>query len=505
METDMKAVLISSRSYRSRSRNWFETLWFRATFAMMVGLTLVTAIASESSLEYLAGQLFLLLSVYFSLYILSDKPLINPIQVVVMVFYWWFGIGPVVTSAFYLLVGAPDKVALAQEAGRESLWIVSLGLPLYAIAARKTLHLLNVKKAFARFLMPREYLFRPSTLLIYALAGLSAKLVILVLTILGIRGITFINFLGGTQTNIWWVGVLNSIGDVFTFATVGIIFSLVAPSRMSPLWLKGIGILIILLTLVSAFTSGWKSAFVIIFFYIICARVSLTQRFPWRLGLAVLLGFLFVVEPFVNFVRIQAQIAGAESPADRKEIFRQALTEGTLTAKRDWKEIQVASLFRGIYPLAGELVRSNTLLNGYWRGKTIAWGLQILVPRALFPEKPVANIGNFFARTVGVDIGISTPENYDYNVGVSIPFEFVGNFGLLAGVLSFPLIGLFWALLCGWLLSASRISSHPFSPLLCFVAITMESAFGSFLAVLRGYIIPLIVMSFIWILRKGKL
>lgn len=472
---------------------------------MMVSLTLVTSIVPRASLEYLAGQLVLILSVYLSLFILSDKPLINPIQTVVGLFYLWFGIGPVVTSAFYLLIGDPDKASLVQEAGRESLWIVSLGLPLYAIAARKTLHLLNAKKVFARFLMPRGYLFRPSTLLIYGMVGLSAKMAILGLTALGIHGITAVNFLGGTRTDIWWIGVLNSIGDVFSFATVGIMFSVAAPRRMSPWWLKGIAILIILQALAGALTSGWKSAFIIIFFYIICARVSITQRVPWHLVLASLLAILFVIEPFVSSTRIQAQIAGAESPADRKEIFRQALAEGTLTEKRDWKEIQVALLFRGIYPLAGELVRSNSFLNGYWGGKTIAWGLQILVPRALMPDKPPSDIGNFFARTVGVDTGISTPENYDLSIALSIPFEFVGNFGFLPGVLTFPLIGLFWALICGWLLSSSRISNHPFSPLLCSVAFTMESAFGTFLAGLRGYAIPLVVMAFIWILRKRQL
>lgn len=36
------------------------------------------------------------------------------------------------------------------------------------------------------------------------------------------------------------------------------------------------------------------------------------------------------------------------------------------------------------------------------------------------------------------------------SIAISIPFEFVGNYGWFAGFLSFGLIGVFWSLLSGW-------------------------------------------------------
>jgi hypothetical protein len=497
--------VLRSRSRDSRNSSWFRSTWFRVGFGTAGGIQISIALATHASLKYLAWQILLLLSVYISLYLLSDRRLINPIQAVVALFYWWFGLGPGVSSAFYLLIGVGDKALMTQELGQDSLWIVSIGLPLYAIIAKETLQYFSKKHIYARFLMPKGFLFQPTTLLIYWLIGLLAKLTVVGLSGLGFRGISTINYLGGMRTDIWWIGLINALGDVSIFATVGIMFSLASPGRLSPWWIKGIGLIIIVQTLAGALTSGWKSTFVIIFFYIICARISVTQRLPWRIGLAVLIGYLFIVEPFVSFARNQAEISSAESSEERQQIFRNAIAEGTLFGQRNWKDLQIESLFRGIYPLAGELVRSNSLFDGYWKGETIKRGLQIIVPRVLMPNKPDSDIGNFFARTVGSDIGIASPDNYFLNIAVSIPFEFVGNYGWLSGILSFPIIGFLWALVCGYLLSVPRISNHPFTPYMIFMAVTMESPIGFFLASLRNLMIPLFVMGIVWIALKKEL
>ena len=488
-----------------RNRAWFQSPWLRVGFGTVGAFQITVGIIADGSLMYLGGQILLLFSVFVSLSLLSDRPLINPIQAVVVLFYWWFGMGPGVMSCYYLLIGASEEASLTQTLGQESLWIVAVGLPLYAIAAKRTLQYLAGKKIYARFIMPEEFLFRPATLLVYWLIGLLAELTIIGLGALGIHGISTINYLGGVRTDIWWIGLISAVGDVSIFATVGIMFALALPGRLTPWWIKVIGIIIILETLTGAVTSGWKSALVILFFYIICARISVTQRLPWRLGLAVLLSYLFIIEPFVSFARNQAQIAGAESAADRKEIFRKSIAEGALFSQRDWREIQISSLFRGIYPLAGELVRSNSFFSGYWHGESIKTGLQVLVPRALMPNKPDSDVGNFFARTVGSDVGITSSGDYFNSIAISLPFEVVGNYGWLGGILSFPIIGLLWALLCGYLLSVPRISNHPFTPYMIFVAVTMELPIGSFLVSLRNLVVPLFVMSIVWVAFKKKL
>jgi hypothetical protein len=420
-------------------------------------------------------------------------------------FYWWFGVGPVVTGAFYLLAGSPTDAVYAQENGMESLWIVAIGLPLYAFVARRTLAWLETRNVYARFLMPQGHLYKTRTLLTYLVVGTLAGLAVQLTSVLGIQGISIVNYLGGTRVDALWVGLLNAITGVSVFATVGIMVSLSASRRITPWWLKVIGVLIILHALIGALTSGWKSSFLMIFLYIICARLSMRQRPPWYLIVALVLGFLFVVEPFVFSVRNLARQLDAQSPSDRIEIFRNALSEGALVPQVDWQSIRVDSLFRGIYPLAGELGRRNSLFEGYWSGETIKWGFQVLVPRALSPDKPDQNIGNFFSRTVASDIGVSSPDDYLNNVAVSIPFEFLGNYGWLAGVFSFPLIGFFWALLCGWLLSAHRISDHPLSPFMTAMAMGMEQSLGAYLAGLRDLAIPLVVMVFIWVLLRKQL
>ncbi len=466
---------------------------------------LFTAVASEVDPAFVVAEVVFYLSAFWSLRILSDRPLLNPVQTVALLFFWWFGVAPTVIGAFNLLAGNLAQALRAQQDGLEALWIVAIGLPLYSIAAKRTLDWLQSRRLYARFLMPAGKVYRPKTLLLYWIAGMLAQSLVRILPAFGVQGIQAINFLGGTRTDIWWVGVINAFGRMAEFATVGIVYTLATSFRKSPWWLIVLGSVITVQSMITAVTSGSKTAFVYLFFYFVCARIAVTQRLPWRMLLVVILGFLIIVEPFVTSTRVQAQQAGAQTPEARIQVFSQAIQEGALLAGRDWRDIQVAQLFRGIYPLAGEITRQNSWFNGYWQGETIARGLQVIVPRALLPGKPDADIGNFFARTVGVDIGISTPDNYDYNISLSIPFEVVGNYGSVAGVGSFALIGLFWALLCGWLLSPERLSSHPLSPYFVSVALIVESPLGNVLAIVRDLFFPIIGLYFAWLLLRKRL
>ncbi len=471
----------------------------------MVLVTVLTALATEATWEYLLGQLSLALSVYVSLYILSDRPLISPIQAVVFVFYWWFGVAPVVSAVHAYLAGAPIRAIYYQETGKEALWIVAFGLPLYAIAARRTLDWLEERTRHARFLMPDGYFYKPRTLLVYWCVGWLASVAVRGLELLGIQGITEVNYLGGTRTDIWVVGVLLQMGRISDFATVSVMGYLSAPARSVPWWLKAIGVALIVQAMAGALTSGMKFAFVSLFLVIICARLSTTQRLPWRFVLLVLFLYLAIVEPFVMSARQLATVVHASTSSEREAIFLDYFLEEGIKIRSDWRDWKVNSLFRGIYPLAGEVVRTTSLLEGVWDGSTILWGLEVIVPRILSPEKPESSIGNFFSRTVGVSAGITSPQDYINSVAISIPFELVGNFGWWAGVLFFPLFGLLWTFICGWLLSASRISDHPLSPMFVIMTMGVEQPLGSFLASVRNLVMPLAVAMFLWILLRKRL
>ena len=87
-------------------------------------------------------------------------------------------------------------------------------------------------------------------------------------------------------------------------------------------------------------------------------------------------------------------------------------------------------------------------------------------------------------------MGVSSPTDYMNSVAVSIPFEFVGNYGWLIGALSFAALGALWSLLCGLLLSVPRLADHPLSPYFVVLALSFELPFGSFLASLRDLAFP---------------
>lgn len=494
-----------SAPLQKRRKNWFVTTWFQGAILATTLLTVVVAILSQVPPEYVLAQVALALGVYYALYLLASRPLLNPIQAVVFVFYWWFGMAPIIMGAFYLLTGSPADAITAQMSGMESLWIVALGLPLYALTARATITWLATKNIKASFLMPEDFVYKPRTLVIYWLTGTLAALMIQVASALNIQGITIVNYLGGTRTDIWWIGIIQAITTLSTIATAAVMFTLTAPKRFSPWWLKVLGIALILQTLAVALTSGAKGAFVYIFVYILCARFSIKHHPPWRFALLLIALFLLIVEPFVFYTRLQAEVAGARDENDRVAVFLQAISKGNLTVHTDWQSINISSLFRGIYPLAGELTRKNSIVEGYWGGATIVQGLQASLPRALSPDKPDMNVGNFMARTVGADIGVVPPNNYITSVAVSIPFEFMGNYGWLAGVGSFAFIGFFWALFCGWLLSPGRLANHPLAPWLVTLAFRMESPLGSFLTTFRDLAIVFGVAFLIWLLLKKRL
>ncbi len=273
------------------------------------------------------------------------------------------------------------------------------------------------------------------------------------------------------------------------------------------LWPKILIVATIGYTVLQALYSGWKGPLALLVTYYVFAYTRRMQRPPWMLMLIGGLFFVLVITPYVVYGRWMAATTSASSSYDTSKVFSSVLKgdpwDFLPTSTRD---VDVSVFFRGIFPLAGELTRRNSFFEGQWDGKTITWGFEILVPRAFMPEKRDMNIGNFFARTVGADIGVSLRFDTLNSIAVSIPFECVGNYGWFGGILSFGIIGFFWVLLNCWLLTPEHLSDHPLMPFMAAFTLSMESPMGHFLAQVRGLIIPLLILFFInKVILRGKI
>jgi len=444
-------------------------------------------------------------SIFASLLLLSDHPLLNPVQAAIPAFYWWFGIGPAVIATHKALMGYPGDALYVQEASQEALWIVAIGLPLYAVGARMTLSWFATRNVYARFLMPHQRGYRVSTVVTLFVIGLLCSLSIWLLNQIGIIGVEDINYLGGTITNIWWIGLISAVGMVTVFARSAVLSEMVQSGRESSRVLKWMAVVVIVQSLLAAMTSGWKSTFILTGMYVLCAYVSKHQRIPWISIATGLLLYLLIIEPFVSAGRSLAQSLGISTTQERSRVYAELISEGRMFEQLSMREINIESPFRGMHLFASEVVRRNTPATGEWAGDTIVWGLATLIPRRLSPNKPDMNVGNFFSRTIGVDLNLSSSRDYFTNTSIALPFEFVGNFGWLAGIVSFGCIGVFWASLTSWILSTQRLSDHPLTPWLTANVLLMESAVGHYLAYWRSMLFPLVTVFVVWIVFRRRL
>ena len=210
---------------------WFKSLWFRGVLLSIVFISLFTGLITGAPATYLVGQVLLGLSVFISLRFLADYPLLNPIQAVIAIFYWWFGVGPMVVSSYKALVAFLEDAHYAQVSAIEALIIVACGLPFYAVGARLALVWFSRKGTFARFLMPDAGNYKLTT----------------IITLLLVGGISYSNsvdpradgycrrggnhLFGRNDNYVWWVGVIASVSFILWFANSSILTELVHLGR----------------------------------------------------------------------------------------------------------------------------------------------------------------------------------------------------------------------------------------------------------------------------------
>jgi hypothetical protein len=109
-------------------------------------------------------------------------------------------------------------------------------------------------------------------------------------------------------------------------------------------------------------------------------------------------------------------------------------------------------------------------------------------------------MGNLFAR----ELGEAESSNYVQNVAITIPFEVVGNYGWLAGLLSFAIIGVGWASFVAFVLTVPRMTTHPFTPYLVAFVMGIESSVGQFGNQLKMLLMPLTLLYLVCQMRRKR-
>jgi hypothetical protein len=483
------ATLVQGMTGFASRGNWcFRPLIFGVCFLPAVLLLIVSALIGAENVTWPA-QMALGFSCFAALLMLGDRPLLNPLQALVLVFVWWFAWGPAICSTFFYAIGEQGDARKYLEHDSGALWVVVLGLPLYALCAQITVRFARDTRFGLQFLVPTGLLYGSRILVGFASTAGIIYAVLFVLGLFGLRAYETINYLGGQLTQSPVLAAVDSITGLGKFATVGLLAYLAAPGRTNwgPLRLA-VG-LMMLANIGLALQSGSKGMIVTPLFFLGLFVFTYRQRVPWVLLLSLTAFYALVVEPFVGSSRIAAQRQGLTGTDERVELFREQLSSLEPTAP-DLREINVESPFRGIYVQAQRVSAESSMFDGPWKGQSLRDGYSAVVPRFLDPNKAESNMGNFFARELG-EIGSDNGSNT--NIAITIPFEFVGNYGYLAGVLSFGLIGLFWSAFVCFLLTEARLATHPLAPLCVAMMLPIESSAGQFINSLKP--MPIVLLA----------
>ncbi len=491
--------IIRALTGRTRPANWsLRPMVVVYCFFPAFVILLVSALLNTEYPNW-PDQFALSLCTFGALLILGDRPLLNPLQALVFLFHWWFAWGPAVCSFFFYVSDDLPQSSHFVSGDGGAILIVALGQLLFALCAALTLRLFRKFRVGLSFLLPEGVLYSPRTLVTYSAVAAAAYALTGVLGLFGIRAFEDVNFLGGQKTVSPLLAAIVPITQLGQFATVGLIGYLVLRRTAGGPLLKFATILTLLGNIAFALQSGSKTPIILPLFYVGLVYFTYRQRIPWTLCISLLAFYVVFVEPFVASSRTASNSQNANSSDDRVEIFRQKLREGSFAAL-NWREINIESPFRFIYSEAIQVAAISEMNSGPWAGESLENGFSTMVPRFLSPQKADSNMGNYFAH----QLGEAGEGDETYNISITIPFEFVGNYGFVAGILSFGLLGFFWTAILCFLLSEQRLATHPLMPVCVTLIMTVEGSVGQMANGLKLLPIPILAAWVVFIAVRRK-
>ena len=306
-----------------------------------------------------------------------------------------------------------------------------------------------------------------------------------------------VGFLGGTRTTIWWVGVLGAVRRLsLGFLLVLLIQALLRLKQYAPRQRAVIGVGAVAILLASAWQglfTGWKAPLLILVGSALFAYITYHQRLPLLTLLVISVLFVKILAPTIELARDRLIAEGLESQAyigsEIRAAFSDVITGNDQERNSDREGREMDAPFRGVAALANAIVERDGAWTGSMDVPTVTNGLLIAVPRALFPQKPDLDFGNDFARVYGSDLDVTDVGDLVTNISPSVTFEIASNFGIIAGIVAFPILGIIWGVLITGYLGSADASAHLLAPWFSFFAWTLEGNVGFLSGGLRDFVI----------------
>ena len=218
-----------------------------------------------------------------------------------------------------------------------------------------------------------------------------------------------------------------------------------------------LGVLSTIVMLAFGLIANSKGQMLAPFFFIALCLWGVSGKFPFKLFLVSLLFYVFIAFPFVTASRFAFK---AEEFAGSRDQLAELMVD--YLASKEWLGdaetfLAVESLGRGLLPYFARVVQQSGTAVEFMQGKTFIQGLEVLVPRLLYPEKPDMNIGNWTAKAFGaVD-----PSDDVTNFSPTFIGEFYMNFGVTGVFVGMFLMGILATLVDRYLIIDKRSWTMP--------------------------------------------
>lgn len=178
---------------------------------------------------------------------------------------------------------------------------------------------------------------------------------------------------------------------------------------------------------------------------IVLSLVAVTYRPRWRVALATALVLFVGMSIFVTYFRdrndLRAVIWGGQDASSRLDSIATTFTSFEWFDPHDATQLQSIDGRLDQHILDGAAVAYlQSGLTDYAHGQTLLDAAAAIVPRALWPDKPVsAGSGNLVSRYTGLRFDSGT------SIGIGNVMEFYVNFGTWGVIIGFAILGLLFA------------------------------------------------------------